>query len=195
MTPGWSDHYTRKARAEGYGARSVYKLEEIQRRTRIIRPGARVVDLGCFPGSWSRYLLEQGVAHLVGVDLQAPAPMKRGTFLVGDALELGPEPILAALGGPADLLCSDMAPATTGHPAGDHLRQIALARRALALAAELLRPGGALVVKVFDGEDAPAFQREVAARFAQVRRLKPEATRKHSVEHFLVATGFAPAPG
>lgn len=188
MKGRWSDHYTRRAQAEGYGARSVYKLEEIQRRVRVIRPGIRALDLGCYPGSWSRYLLEQGVRRLVGVDLKVPEGLK-GTFIAADALEIGADVLLVALGDPADLICSDMAPATTGDRFGDHVRQIALARRALALCAPLLRAQGALVVKVFEGAEAQAFDAEVKARFAAVRRLRPDATRKHSVEYFLVATG------
>jgi 23S rRNA (uridine2552-2'-O)-methyltransferase len=185
----WSDHYTRRAKAEGYGARSVYKLEEIQRRVRVIHPGIRVLDLGCYPGSWSRYLIEQGVGRLVGVDLKVPDGLK-GTFIAADALQIAPEVLLEALGGPADLLCSDMAPATTGDRFGDHVRQIGLARRALGLCEPLLRPGGALVVKVFEGAEASAFDAEVKARFSALRRLRPDATRKHSVEYFVVATGY-----
>ncbi|MFH1469438.1 MAG: RlmE family RNA methyltransferase [Pseudomonadota bacterium] len=189
MKGPWSDHYTRKARAAGYGARSVFKLEEIQRRTQVIRRGIRALDLGCYPGSWSRYLIEQGVGHLVGVDLKVPDDLK-GTFIAADALQITPEALLEALGGQADLICSDMAPSTTGDRFGDHLRQLALARRALALCAPLLRPGGAFVTKVFDGAEAPAFDGEVKAAFAGLRRLRPDATRKHSVEYFVVATGY-----
>jgi 23S rRNA (uridine2552-2'-O)-methyltransferase len=190
----WSDHYTRRAKAEGYGARSVYKLEEILRRTRVVARGARALDLGCYPGSWSRFLIEQGVARLVGVDLQVPSGIP-GCFVEADATLVEPARLREALGGPADLVCSDMAPSTTGDRGGDHLRQVALARRALELATLLLRPGGALVVKVFEGTEAPAFDGEVKARFDAVRRLRPDATRKRSVEYFLVATGFLGSRG
>jgi len=185
----WRDHYTKKAQDAGYSARSVFKLEEIQRRTRVIPRGGRVVDLGCFPGSWSRYLLEQGVGVLVGVDLKIPEGLD-GTYIQGDALLIEPQRILDTLGGPARLVCSDMAPGTTGNRLGDHVKQILLARRAMELARELLAPGGALVVKVFEGEEAPLFLDELRACFRRVRRIKPDATRKRSVEFFAVATGF-----
>lgn len=189
MAPRWSDHFTRRARAGGWGARSVFKLEEIHRRTRIVRHGDVVLDLGCYPGSWSRFLLEAGASRLVGVDLRVPEGIP-GTFLVADALEVDPAALREALGGPADLVVSDMAPSTTGNRLGDHVRQIELARRALRIAVAVLRPGGRLVVKVFEGEEAPGFVREVGRRFEEVRRLRPEATRKHSVEFFVVARGF-----
>ena len=191
MSPRWSDHFTRRARDGGWGARSVFKLDEIQRRTGIVRRGDVALDLGCYPGSWSRFLLSCGVARLVGVDLRVPEGI-RGTFLAADAMHVDPAVLGEALGGGADLVVSDMAPSTTGDRRGDHARQVALARRALEIAVALLRPGGRLVVKVFDGADAPAFADEVRVHFGEVRRLKPEATRKHSVEFFLVARGFAP---
>ncbi len=190
MRRRWSDHYTKKARDGGYGARSVFKLEEIQRRTRVIPRGGRAVDLGCYPGSWSRFLIEQGVARLVGVDFTAPEGL-RGHFIEASALDVDPTVILEALGGRADLVCSDMAPATTGNRHRDHVRQVELARRALELAVALLAPGGAFVAKLFDGPEAQAYVGEVRAHFGKLRRIKPDATRKHSVELFVVATGFS----
>ena len=186
--PYRGDPYTRRAREQGYAARSVFKLDEIDRRFRLVRRGARVLDLGCAPGSWSRYLAGRG-ARVVGVDLQAVEPFP-GTFLHGDIEDLPAEALREALGGPADLVVSDMAPATTGARAADHFRQVELARLALGRAAELLVPGGAFVVKVFDGADAPAFVAEVRARFDAVRRVRPKAVRKVSREFFVVATGF-----
>lgn len=200
MKGRWRDSYTDRARALGYEARSVFKLEEIQRRTGIIRPRTRVVDLGCFPGSWSRYLLRQGVSRLVGVDLKAPEGLPGGVYLAEDVFSVEAERVLAALGGRADLVLSDMAPFTTGTRFADSARQIVLARRALELATQLLAPGGGFVVKVFDGEETPAFFHEVRALFAEIRRIRPEAVREASVEFFLVATRFsapstAPSPG
>ncbi len=189
------DTWTRKARSEGYAARSVYKLQEIDRRHRVLpRAGAAAVDLGCYPGSWSQWLLEQGL-RVVGVDLTAPA-LTGGVWIARSVYEVEPAEILDALGGPADLVVSDMAPNTTGNRLGDHVRQIELADRAVALAAACLQPGGAFVCKVFDGEDAPAFVGRVRAVFRDVKRLKPDATRDRSVEFFLVARGLtAPRPG
>jgi 23S rRNA (uridine2552-2'-O)-methyltransferase len=150
-----------------------------------------VVDLGCFPGSWTRYAIEQvgpdGV--VVGVDFEAPR-VSGATFIAASALEVSAEQLREALGGPADVLLSDMAPNTTGDKAGDHLRQIALAEHALHLATELLAPGGAFVCKVFEGGEAAAFVEEARRHFRAVRRMRPEAVRKVSREWFLVATGF-----
>jgi 23S rRNA (uridine2552-2'-O)-methyltransferase len=182
------DAWTRKAKAEGYAARSVYKLDELDRRHHVLpRRGAAVVDLGCFPGSWSRWLLERG-ARVVGVDLQAPE-LSGGTWIARSVYDVDADTLLEALGGRADLLVSDMAPNTTGNRLGDHVRQIELADRALELACACLTPEGGFVVKVFDGEDAPAYVNRVRAAFREVKRLKPDATRDRSVEFFLVAKG------
>ena len=180
------DHFTRKAKAQGYAARSVFKLEELDQRFKLTRLGGRAVDLGCFPGSWSRYLIERGMS-VTGVDLDAPK-LAGGSWIVRSAMEVEAD----ELGRDIDLFVSDMAPNTSGDRFTDHARQIRLADRALFLAMATLRPGGAFVVKVFDGEDAPAFTRAVEARFAQVKRVKPEATRDRSVEFFLAALGFRP---
>lgn len=180
------DHFTKKAKAQGYAARSVFKLEELDQRFKLTRRGGKAVDLGCFPGSWSRYLLERGMS-VVGVDLQAPA-LAGGTWIARSVMEVEADD----LGRDIDLFVSDMAPNTSGDRFTDHARQIRLAERALALAVVTLRPGGSFIVKVFDGEDAPAYTRAVEARFPQVKRVKPEATRDRSVEFFLVGVGFRP---
>jgi 23S rRNA (uridine2552-2'-O)-methyltransferase len=185
------DHYTKRAKAAGYAARSVFKLDEIASRVKLPRGGA-AVDLGCFPGSWSKWLIEHGFA-VVGVDLQAP--LLAGTWITRSVFDVDAQELAVALGGPADVVVSDMAQNTSGDRFTDHCRQIALADRALALAATLLRPGGAFVCKVFDGADAPAFTERVRARFGDVKRIKPDATRDRSVEFFLAATGFRPDQG
>ena len=184
-----ADHWSQRARKEGFPARSVYKLEEIVARAPVLTRGARVVDLGCTPGSWSRYCaLTCGPdARIVGIDINDP-PSYPGVFLRGSIDDIPAEVVQEALGGPADVVLSDMAPPTTGDRMGDHLRQISLAESALALALRLLRPGGSFVVKVFDGSDAPAFTKAVGARFGKVRRMKPDAVRSSSVEFYLVAT-------
>lgn len=182
-----ADHFTRKAKDQGFQARSVFKLEEIQRRTRILKPGQRVVDLGCYPGSWSQYLRRcvGRKGAVVGVDLSEPT-VGGATWIEANVMDVSAEQLRAALGGDADVVLSDMAPNTTGVAYTDHVRQLELARRALALAIELLVPGGAFVVKVFDGEEVPAYQAEVRAHFGKVRRIRPEATRQVSREFFLV---------
>jgi len=188
------DHFTKKAKAEGFAARSVYKLEEIQRRFRILKRGARVVDLGCAPGSWSVYAASIcGKRWLVGMDISAMDAYP-GTFLHGSILEIPTEQVEEALDGPADVVLSDMAPFTNGNRFSDHIRQLELAQAAFDTACRLLRPGGAFVVKVFDGQDAQEFTVAVRRRFKTVKRLKPPATRNQSVEFFLVATGFLSEP-
>ena len=183
------DHYSKKAKQAGYAARSVYKLEEIQNRWRVLAKGQKVLDLGCAPGSWSRYAREivgQG-GNIVGVDLQEVGSFP-GTFLRGDIFEVEAEPLREHLRGQADVLLSDMAPATTGSRFTDHVRQVELAQQALALSRELVREGGAFLCKVFEGEDAQGFVEDVRKSYGSVKRLKPKATRGRSVEFFVVAT-------
>lgn len=185
------DRFGKKAKAEGYEARSVYKLEEIQRRTRILQRGQRVVDLGCYPGSWSQYVLEQigGQGTLVGVDLKAPE-LSGGTWIDRSVYDVEPDEILEALGGEADVVLSDMAPNTTGHKFHDHVKQIELATRALAIADEVLAHDGAFVAKIFDGSEAEGFVAKVKERFGKLKRVKPEATRQRSREYYVVGRKF-----
>ena len=148
-----------------------------------------------YPG-WLAYLVILyevigGRGRLVGVDFDAPQGID-GIFIEGSALEIGPEVLGEALGGAADVLLSDMAPNTTGDRFADHVRQLALADRALDCAIALLRPGGHFVTKVFEGASAPAYVERVRAHFEAVRRIKPKATRDRSVEFFVIglrATG------
>jgi 23S rRNA (uridine2552-2'-O)-methyltransferase len=186
------DRFTIQAKEEGYAARSVFKLKEIQARHRVFRPGMRVVDLGCSPGSWLVYAAEQvgrsGV--VVGVDIQEPTA-KPGPVLVKSVLDVTSAELREALGGHgASVVLSDMAPNTTGDPTGDHFLQLELAGKARDLALELLEPGGAFVCKVFDGQDAHPFVLSLRPHFAEVKRARPEAVRKNSREFFVVATGF-----
>ncbi len=188
------DHYTKKAKAQGFAARSVFKLEELDQRFRLTRRGAGVVDLGCFPGSWSRYLIEKGM-RVVGVDLKAPQ-LSGGTWIARSVMEVGADELLAVVGR-VPLFVSDMAPNTSGDRFTDHMRQIHLVRRAMELSRACLEPGGTFVAKVFEGEEANAVVKELQGEFAAVKRVKPDATRDRSVEFFVVATGFvgdAPRP-
>ncbi len=184
------DHWSRKASSQGYSARSAYKLEEIEKRFGVVPRHGRVVDLGCSPGSWTEYVLNKGGADstVVGVDI-GEAPGYRGTLLQASVFDVDVEQLTTALGGRADLLVSDMAPSTTGSRFTDHVRQVELAERARQLAVQVLRPGGCFVTKVFDGEDAPDLVARVRADFDKTRRLKPKATRRESVEFFLIGIG------
>ncbi len=185
------DHWTRKAKAEGFAARSVYKLDEIQTRFRVLGPGMRVLDLGCAPGSWSQRArtIVGPRGAILGIDL-TPVERYPGTQIVGSILDQTPESLRAALGGDPDCVLSDMAPNTSGARLLDHCRQLELADAALTVAVSTLGPRGAFVVKVFDGVDAPAYVGRVKAAFSQVKRVKPEATRGESVEFFLVCSGL-----
>lgn len=185
------DRFTKKAKAEGYAARSVYKLDELDKRFRLFSSGQSVVDLGCFPGSWSRYLIQRvgKKGSVVGVDLEEPT-FGGATWIRRSVYEVTSDELLEALGGKADALVSDMAPRTTGHKLLDHVEQIELAQRALAVAIDIVKPGGHFVAKVFDGEDANGFCNEVKAHFGKIKRVRPEAVRKNSREFFLVGTGF-----
>ena len=189
------DHWSQRAHKEGYQARSVYKLDEIVARAPVLHKGARVVDLGCTPGSWSRYVVQVcgPTTVLVGVDIN-PAEGYPGVFIQQSIEDIPTERMLELLGGPADAVLSDMAPPTTGDKMGDHLRQVSLAETALAMAARILRLGGSFVVKVFDGRDAPAFTAALRSLFGSVRRMKPKAVRPGSVEFYLVALDFKGLP-
>jgi 23S rRNA (uridine2552-2'-O)-methyltransferase len=184
------DHFGKRAKADGFAARSVYKLEEIQKRFTVIPRNGRVVDLGCSPGSWTSYVKRVGGAdtQAVGIDLDEVGGYL-GHQLVGSVFDISPEEILEALGGPADLVMSDMAPKTSGNRFTDHVRQIELAEQARLLASVLLTPGGNFIAKVFEGEEAPDFVARVRGDYGKTKRVKPKATRKESVEFFVVAMG------
>src|SRR5262245_42656369 len=185
------DHYFQKAKREGYAARSVYKLEEIDRAERLLRRGARVLDLGASPGSWTQLASERVGPHglVVAVDQHAlkipPAANVRA--LVADAFAQAPEELLALAGGePFDVVLSDMAPATTGDRFVDQQRSTDLCQCALRLAGALLRNGGTLVVKALEGESTRDLLREMRDAFGSVRVIRPQSTRKGSTEVFLV---------
>ena len=155
------------------------------------RGGIRVIDLGAAPGGWSQVCVARGAARVVGIDLLAVDPVPGTEFVQGDLQDPAMPALLAGmLGGPADLVLSDMAPNTTGHGATDHIRIVALAELALDLAGDVLAPGGAFVAKVFQGGTERDMLASLRRRFAQVRHAKPPASRKDSSELYVVATGF-----
>ena len=191
-----NDPYVAEARWLGYRSRAAFKLIELDERFRLLRPGRRVVDLGCAPGGWIQVAVARvgsraGRGTVVGIDLSETAPLPGATLLIGDVRDpASSAAINAALGGPADIVLSDMAPAATGHAATDHLRIIALAEDAFAVAAQILKPGGAFVAKVFQGGAEGALLAELKRDFAELRHAKPPASRSESAETYVVATGF-----
>jgi 23S rRNA (uridine2552-2'-O)-methyltransferase len=185
------DRFTRAAKKAGFPARSVFKLEEIDRRTRLLRPGMRVLDLGAAPGSWSMYAARKIGAQgkLLAVDLE-PLTVTlppNAVFDQGDAFALDN----TALGrfAPYDVVLSDMAPKTTGSRITDQTRSFELFMRALAVAANLGGPGSAFVGKIFMSDDLPAARAELRRHYAQERLLRPEGTRAVSMELFVVGLG------
>lgn len=185
------DSFTREARLAGYPARSVFKLDEIDRRIRLLKPGMHVLDLGAAPGSWSLYVTQKvgpsGRLFAIDLDpLNIPLP-PNATAIVGDALALDNE--VLAEHAPYDVVLSDMAPRTTGNRLGDQTRSFELFMRALAVAEKLLKPGGAFVGKIFMGEDLPKAKAEVKRLFTEERGIRPEGTRATSYEMFIIGLG------
>lgn len=184
------DKYFRQAKADGYRARSAYKLIALNEKYRLIRAGMTILDLGAAPGSWSQVAAKLG-AQVVAVDLAPIQPLAGVTTIRGDITQPATvAQIESALGGNADLVMSDVAPATSGVPFVDHARSIELARASLQLAIKFLKSDGKFVVKVFQGEDFDAFIKEVKPHFRQVSVHRPPATRGESSEHFVVGFGF-----
>jgi 23S rRNA (uridine2552-2'-O)-methyltransferase len=190
-----NDPYVAEARRLGYRSRAAFKLIGLDGRFGLLRPGQRVVDLGCAPGGWTQVAVERvgggGLGIVVGIDLVRTGPLPGATLLSGDIRDPGTRVALeGALGGPADVVLSDMSPATTGHAATDHLRIVALAEDAFDLASQLLERGGAFVAKVFQGGAEGALLAALKRDFAQLRHAKPPASRPESAETYIVATGF-----
>jgi 23S rRNA (uridine2552-2'-O)-methyltransferase len=191
-----NDPYVVRAQAEGWRSRAAFKLIEIDDRYKLIRPGQRVADLGAAPGGWVQVALKRGAGRVVGVDL---LPIKRiagATLLVGDVTD--PEVVarvLAELGGPPDLVLSDMAANTVGHRATDHLRTVALAEAAVTFALENLAPGGAFCAKVFQGGTEGQMLAQLKLAFREVHHVKPPASRAESPELYMIAKGFRGAEG
>jgi 23S rRNA (uridine2552-2'-O)-methyltransferase len=193
LTRQLNDPYVAAARRQGYRSRAAFKLQQLDQRFHLLRRGARVVDLGCAPGGWSQVAAEHvgPSGAVVGIDLAETDSLPGATLLHGDFRdEAAVAQIRVALGGLADVVLSDMAAPATGHAATDHLRVVALAEDALALAQTLLKPGGAFVVKVFQGGATGDLLAALKRSFAEVRHAKPAASRAESAETYVVAKGF-----
>ena len=188
-----NDPYVAEAHRLGYRSRAAFKLIQLDKRFRLLRPGMRIVDLGCAPGGWAQIAARRVGAQgrVVGIDLLPTDPIESATLLTGDFRDTDMAgQIREVLGGPADLVLSDMAAPATGHAATDHLRVVALAEGAFAFAESVLKPGGAFVAKVFQGGAEGELLAALKRAFAEVRHAKPAASRAESAETYVVAKGF-----
>ncbi|WP_132950278.1 RlmE family RNA methyltransferase [Rhodovulum bhavnagarense] len=200
-----NDPYVKRARAEGYRGRAAFKILELDDKYHFLRPGARVVDLGCAPGGWCQVAVGRvnalgekpgkPVGTVLGVDLQPVEPIPGAEVHQLDFLEEGADmKVKGWLGGRADVVMSDMAAASSGHKQTDHLRIIALCEAAAELAFDVLEEGGTFVAKVLAGGAEAELQKLLKQRFEKVANVKPPASRPDSSEKFVVATGFRGRP-
>lgn len=185
------DHFHNKAKDQGFRARAVFKLEEIDRAVGLFHPGDRVLDLGCAPGSWLQYARSRAGegARMVGIDRVAIPGVPGARLMVGDVFTVVPADLLGDLEA-FDVVLSDMAPDTTGIRHVDQARSEALFERALELAMATLAPGGRFVGKLFQGPDMKRLVELARSRFAQVKTIKPESSRQISIEQYVAALGF-----
>jgi 23S rRNA (uridine2552-2'-O)-methyltransferase len=187
-----NDPYVKRAKAEGYRSRAVYKLLELDEKFDFLKGSKRVVDLGIAPGGWTQLVRKRlPKAAVVGIDLLPVDPIDGATILQMDFMDdAAPDRLIEELGGAPDLILSDMAANTVGHPQTDALRTLGLVEAALDFAIRTLAPGGDFVAKVFAGGADSTLVAEMKRNFATVKHAKPPASRKGSVEWFVVAQGF-----
>jgi 23S rRNA (uridine2552-2'-O)-methyltransferase len=192
-----NDPYVKRAKAEGYRSRAAYKLIELDERFAFLKGAKRIVDLGVAPGGWAQVVRQRlPQAILVGIDLLPTDPIDGATLLQMDFMaDEAPDELKAALGGPADLVLSDMAANTVGHPQTDHLRTMGLVEAGLDFACDVLAPGGAFIAKVLAGGADNNLVALLKRRFTSVKHAKPPASRKGSSEWYVVAQGFKAQPG
>ncbi|MFP6742670.1 MAG: RlmE family RNA methyltransferase [Alphaproteobacteria bacterium] len=192
-----NDPYVIQAKEEGYRSRAAFKLLELDDRFHILAPGSRVVDLGAAPGGWTQVAVERVKAgsrkggRVVAVDINGMEPVQDAQVIEADVLDIDtPALIQEALGGPADIVLSDMASPATGHSATDRLRIIGLCEAALAFAGDVLAPDGAFICKVLGSGADAGLLADIKRAFAMVKHAKPPASRDGSAELYLVATSF-----
>lgn len=194
LTEHFSDEYVKLAQQRGYRSRAVFKLEEIDSRDRLVRPGLSVVDLGAAPGGWSQYVAEKigKRGKIIALDLLPMEAIPGVEIIQGDFQEDAVlDQLLGALeGNPVDLLLSDMAPNMSGTRMVDQPRAMYLAELALDMGRRVLKPGGALVMKLFMGTGFDELQKDARSSFAMVANRKPKASRDRSREVYLVGKGF-----
>jgi 23S rRNA (uridine2552-2'-O)-methyltransferase len=190
----FDDEYVKRAQREGYRSRAVYKLEEIQQKDRLIRPGMTLVDLGAAPGGWSQYAgrLLKGKGRIIALDILPMEPLDGVEFLQGDFTEDEPlDLLMETLGGEGvDLVMSDMAPNISGMGAVDQPRSMYLAELAVDFAANVLRKGGDLLFKAFQGEGFDDLTRTLRSQYRLVRMRKPRASRPKSREVYVLARHY-----
>lgn len=186
-----NDPYVKRAKAEGYRSRAAYKLIELDEKYALLKGRRAIVDLGVAPGGWAQVVRKMVPdARIVGIDLLPTDPIAGAEFLTMDFMDdAAPDAIMELLGGAPDLVLSDMAANTVGHPQTDHLRTIALAEAAADFAIMMLQPGGAFVAKVFQGGTSGDLLTLLKKNFTSVRHAKPPSSRKGSPELFVVALG------
>jgi 23S rRNA (uridine2552-2'-O)-methyltransferase len=188
------DPYVKQARAAGWRSRAVFKLEQIQRKYHLIRPGMMIVDLGAAPGGWSQYAagLLNGRGRIVALDILPMDPIEGVEFIHGDFREMPVlEQLRIALGEqPVDLVLSDMAPNISGIEASDQARAVYLAELALDFCNQALKPDGSFLVKLFQGEGFEAYLKQLRSAFGSVQIRKPEASRDRSREQYLLARNY-----
>jgi len=188
-----NDPYVAAAKSKGYRSRAAFKLVELDEKFRFLKKGAKVLDLGAAPGGWSQVAIAKG-ASVVAADVLAIEEIPGVTFFQADLTDADvPAMLKEALGGPADVVLTDMAAPTTGHRATDHIRTIALVEIALEVAEDVLKPGGAFVGKVFQGGSSNELLARLKKSFRDVKHVKPPASRAESVELYVVALGFKAA--
>jgi len=195
LTRQLNDPYVARAKREGFRSRAAYKLIEIDAKAHLFRKGARVVDLGAAPGGWSQVAAKQvdapDAGRVVAIDVLPMEPIAGVAFAQLDFLDpSAPDKLKALLGGPADVVLSDMAANATGHAKTDHLKIMALVEAAAEFAREVLAPGGAFLAKVLQGGTEAQLLAALKRDFAQVKHVKPPASRADSAELYLLATGF-----
>jgi 23S rRNA (uridine2552-2'-O)-methyltransferase len=191
-----NDPYVARAKADGYRSRAAYKLLEIDEKYGLLKRGQRVIDLGAAPGGWSQIAAREvgrsnGEGRVVGIDLLPIDPLTGVEFVQLDFLDpAAPDRLIEMLGGPADVVMSDMAANATGHRKTDHLRIMGLAEAAAEFARAVLAPGGVYIAKVLQGGTENTLLADLKRDFATVRHVKPAASRADSSELYVLATGF-----
>lgn len=187
-----ADPYVAKSKQEGYRSRAAYKLLELDSKFRFLKPGSVIVDLGNAPGGWSQVAVQKKSSFIMGIDLIPVKPLQGAVFVTGDFTnEVEQGRLIALLGGrQVDVVLSDIAPNTTGMKDIDSLRLVGILEEVISFSDQILKTGGTLVMKVFDGSTVQGMMTDLKKKFSSVKHVKPPASRKESKEFYLVAQGY-----